>query len=149
MASNLGGQVPTVKYFDPVDSAVANRIAIGVRKSGIYSGGYLTRVNDTTVTVSIFDIEIQDSVGTGNQIRCYTTSSVNVTVSSATPYIVLRWTYTGSASVDYVDFKVLALGSILSTDIIVGLCQFSGSVLTGFDYTSRTNPNVFDLFCKE
>lgn len=143
MASNLGTQTVTIKYGDPVDSSVMNRIAGGVRKVGIYSGGYLTRVNDTTVTVSTFDCEISDGT---YQVRCTTASTVNVTVSSTNIYVVLRWVYTGSSSVDYVGF--VATSSPATNDVVIGKCSYSGSVLTGFSYTNRTNPNIMDLFLK-
>jgi hypothetical protein len=145
MPINIGSQVITVKFFDPVDSYIANAIAIGVRKLGIYTGGYLTRTNDTTVTISVFDCEIGDGV---YQVRGVTGIPVSVIVSPTLPYVILRWTYTGSASLDYIDFLGVALGSILTTDIVVGKCNFAGSVLTGFDYTLRTTPEVFNLFLK-
>jgi hypothetical protein len=145
MPSDIGTQTITVKFFDPVDSSVANRIGLDVRKLGIYSGGYLTKVDNTTVTLSPFTCEIGDGT---YQVRGKTEDDVNITIAVATPYIVLRWIYTGSANDDYIDFKYLALGSILSTDIVVGKGVFSGSTLTGFDYTSRTNPDVQALFLK-
>ena len=145
MPADIGVQTITVKFFDPVDSDVANRIGLGVRKIGIYSGGYLTKVDDVTATLTAFDCEIGDGT---YQIRGFTTTSVNITVSPTLPYIIARWTYTGDAAADYMEMLGVALGSITDNDIIIGLCNFSGSTLTGFSYTSRTNPNVFDLFLK-
>lgn len=146
MPSNIGSQTITVKYFDPVDSAgIADKIALDVRKTGIYSGGYLTKVSDVSVSLSTFTCEIGDGT---YQVRGQTGAAVTITVGVATPYVVLRWTYTGSASADYIDFLAVASGGILSTDLIVGLCTFSGSTLTGFNYASRSNPAIFDLFLK-
>ena len=145
MPADIGAQTITVKFFDPVDSDVANRIALGVRKTGIYSGGYLTKINDTTASLSAFDCEIGDGI---YQIRGATAIGVNVTVAPATPYIIIRWTYSASASADYMEILGVASGSVTTNDIIVGVCVFSGSTLSGFDYTLRTNPNVFDLFLK-
>lgn len=145
MPADIGNQVITVKFFDPVDSYIANAIAIGVRKVGIYSGGYLAKTNDTTVTISTFDCEISDGT---YQVRAVTGSTVSVTVGAGTQYVVLRWIYTGSATADYVDFLGVGIGSILPTDIIVGKCNFAGATLTGFDYSTRTTPFVFDLFLK-
>ena len=145
MPADIGSQIITLKFFDPVDSFVVNRVAKDIRKLGIYTGGYLTRVSDVAVTLSPLTCEIGDGT---YQIRGATTVAVPLTVSSALPYVILRWTYTGSASVDYMGFSAVALGSILSTDIVVGKCVFAGSTLTGFDYTLRTNPNKMDLFLK-
>jgi len=145
MPADIGNQVITVKFFDPVDSYIANAIAIGVRKTGIYSGGYLTKVSDVSVSLSIFDCEIGDGT---YQIRGKTGSAVTITVGAGTQYVVLRWTYTGDAAADYIDFLGIGSGSLLPNDIIVGVCTFAGATLTGFDYTLRTTPNVFDLFLK-
>lgn len=145
MPANIGNQTVTVKFFDPVDSDVANRIGIGVRKKGIYEGGYLTKVNDTTVSLSTYDCEIGDGI---YQVRGYTGSTVNIGVASATPYVILRWVYTGSASDDYIAMLAVAVGSITANDLVVGKCNFTGSTLTGFDYTLRSTPSVFDLFLK-
>jgi hypothetical protein len=145
MPSNIGSQTVTVKFFDPVDSMVENRIGEDIRKIGIYTGGYLSKVSDVSVSLTPFTCEISDGT---YQIRGKTGASVAITVASATPYVVLRWIYTGSATVDYIDFKALDLGSILTTDVVVGKCTFAGSTLTGFDYTYRTNPLIMDLFLK-
>ena len=143
MPDNIGNQTITIKYHDPVESPIGNRIGLGVRKVGIYTGGYLTKVNDTTVTLSTFSCEISDGT---YQIYGTTGSTVNITVAVATPYVCLRWIYTGSETADYIDFIVT--NTPASNDIIVGKCIFAGSTLTGFDYSKRTNPLIMDLFLK-
>jgi len=146
MPADVGTQSIYVKFFDPVDSVVANGIGLGTRKVGIYSGGYLTRISDTSISLSTFDCEIGDGT---YQIRCKTGAVVTpIAVTSTNKYVVLRWTYTGVAAADYVDFVATTLVGILSTDVVIGLCNYSGATLTGFDYTLRTTPNVMDLFLK-
>lgn len=157
MPSNLGNQQVTVKYFDPVDSDVANRIGLGVRKPGIYSGGYVTRVSDVSATISALDCEIGDGT---YQVRIQTgvggSGNLAVTgIGAGTPYIILRWTYTGSITADYLEALAVAFGSITANDVIVCKCTFPGGTLTpgyGWDITdkiiTRTNPNVQDLFLK-
>jgi len=145
MPANIGNQIVTVKFFDPVDSFIVNRLAKETRPLGIYTGGYLTRVSDVSVSLSALACEIGDGT---YQVRIQTQDAVAITVSSALPYVVLRWIYTGSASDDYMAFYAVALGSILSTDVVVGKCTFAGSTLTGFDYALRTNPKTLDLFLK-
>jgi len=145
MPADIGSQIITLKFFDPVDSYVVNRLAKEVRNLGVYSGGYLTRVSDISVTLSPLVCEIGDGT---YQVRAETGSTVTVAVSTLLPYIVLRWVYTASASTDYMDFVAVALGSITSTDIVVGKCIFAGSTLTGFDYALRTNPLNANLFLK-
>jgi len=145
MPADIGAQVITVKFFDPVDSDVANRIALGVRKTGIYDGGYLTKINDTTVSLSAFDCEVGDGI---YQIHGATAVAVNVTVSTVNTHVIIRWTYSASAADDYMEMLAVPLSSVTANDLVVGVCVFSGASLSGFDYTIRTNPNVFDLFLK-
>jgi len=148
MPSNIGSQTVTVKFFDPVNSAtVVDKIALDVRKPGIYTGGYLTKLNNATCQLSPLTCEIGDGT---YQVRVQTGAAIStVPISSGAPYIVLRWTYTGSAAADYMDFTNVALVGILSTDIVVGKGTFIGASLqTTFDYTLRTTPNVSDLFLK-
>lgn len=153
MPSNIGSQQISIKYFDPVNNDVANKIGLDVRKTGIYSGGYLTKTNDTTVSLSAFACEIADSGSTGNQVRCATGVVVSIIVSTTTKLVVLRWTYTGNAATDYVDFVAIVPGAQLTNDIIVGTCVFAGSTLTGFNYgdsttTFRSTPNIHDINLK-
>ena len=145
MPADSGTQTVTVKYFDPVDSSVVNKIGVDVRKVGIYSGGYLTRVNDTTVTVSTLRCEIGDGT---YQVGISTAATVNVTVSSTNKYVVLRWAYTGVAADDYMEFVATTLVGIQATDVVVGHCNYSGSTLTVPSYENRATPNTHDLFLK-
>ena len=55
MPSNMGQQIVTIKYKDPVDNEIGNRVGLGVRKLGIYKGGLLTKVDNTTVSLSPLD----------------------------------------------------------------------------------------------
>ena len=146
MPGNSNGQSIYVKYFDPVDSAtVVNNIGRDVRKVGIYSGGYLTKVSDTSVSLSAYTCEISDGI---YQVSATATAALTITVGASTPYVVMRWVYTGSSIDDYIGFYAVASGGILTNDVVVGMCSYTGSTLAGFDYTSRTTPNIFDLFLK-
>lgn len=145
MPTNIGTQTVTIKYFDPLNSSVLNRIGLDVRKTGIYSGGYLTKVSDVSVSLSPLICEISDGT---YQVRVETTEDVSITVSSTLTYIVLRWIYTGVAADDYMALLGIAVGSLLSTDLIVGVCSYTGITLNGFSYTLRSNPQIMDLFLK-
>lgn len=147
-STRYGDQVITIQYFDEVDSDVVNKLGQKVIQRGIYDGGYLTRVSDVSVSLSLFSCVIGDAT---NQVRVETFSVVTIAVSTATPYIVLRWAYAASAS-NWMDVLAVASGSIQTNDLIVGKCTFSGSVLIGFNYgdTSypRSTPTVSALFLK-
>lgn len=148
MPTNIGSQTVHVKFFDPVTNPNVNFMALDIRKIGIYRGGYLTKSSNTLVSLSTLSCEISDANATGNQVRITTGAAVSIVVSSATPLVVLRWTYTADAAADYMDFVAVAVGAQLATDVIVGKCLYSGSTLTDFDYTLRTNPLVFHNFLK-
>ena len=139
-STDYGNQIKAVRFFAPADSSEVNRIARNNRKIGIYEGGYLTKVTNTSVTLSPLEVEIS---GGTHQINIETQSNVTVTVSNVNIYVVLRWAYTGDQN-DYMD--VLATASPQTNDVIVGKCNYTGSTLNGFDYSDRTNPDVFDRF---
>jgi len=143
-AIDYGNQIRTVYYYAPADAEVINRIGQNVRKPGIYEGGYLTIVSDVAVTLSALECEITDGT---YQERIKTQTSVSVTVGAATPYVILRWVWTGAVS-NYMDVMAVAAGSLQSTDLIVGFCNYSGATLTAITYTTRSNPEVFDKFLK-
>jgi len=141
---NYGNQVQSIKYYAPADSDVLNRRDVGLKARGIYSGGLLTKVSNVQVTLSPLVCEIGDDE---NQLRIETQSSVSITVSSATPYIVLRWAYVASTT-NYMDVLAVAVGSIQDNDLIVGKCNFSGATLTGFDYGERQVVTTLKEFLK-
>lgn len=135
-ATNFGTQTITVQYYDPVDANVVNRAFLNIRERGIYIGGYLTRVSDVAITLSPLTCEIGDA---GNQVRIQTANDVPLTVGVGIPWIILRWAYATSAT-NYMDVLAVAIGDILATDLIVGKCAFTGSVLSTFEYGDLTYP---------
>lgn len=144
MAADSGTQTVTLLYHNRADSKVVNRRFTDIRKTGIYSGGYLTVVDNSHALLSTLICEITDST---YQVKISTGATVTIAVASATPYIVLRWTYTGSQTNDYM--SILAVASPSANDLIVAECTFTGGGnLQGFDYTERSTPSTQDLFLK-
>jgi len=149
MPADSGNQNISLKYGVAGNSTEINRRQVNIEPTGIYKGGYLSVVDNTHASIS----PLVCSVASGlNQIRVETTTSVNLLVGSGAPYIVLRWTYTGAVD-DYMELLAVASGSILSGDLIIGKCSFSGGGnLIGFDYDNasypRSHPNVQDLNLK-
>lgn len=143
MPTNVGGQTISVLFHSVANSSVWNKRQLNVRQTGIYTGGWLGVVNNTTASLTSLACEITDGT---YQIRAATSLPVNVTVSSATPYIILRWAYAGAVT-DYME--ILAVASPNANDLIVGKCTFSGGgALNGFSYTERSNPDVHELYLK-
>jgi len=144
MATNIGNQVVNLLYHSRADSGTVNKRFVGIRKTGIYSGGYLSIVDNSHASLSTLVCEITDGT---YQVKILTGSAVSIAVASATPYLVLRWVYTGSATADYM--SILAVASPATNDLVVGMCTFTGGGnLQGFDYSERTSPNTQDLFLK-
>ena len=156
MASNVGNQSVNVKFFDGVVNAKGNALGQSVRLPGIYTGGHLYKVNDTTVNVSALTCEIKDSGSTAfEQVYVQTgvggSGTVPVTVSATNNLIILYWTYTGSASADYLQFLAIPAANLSSypNALVVGLTNAAnGAGWVGFVYTGRSNPNIHDLFLK-
>lgn len=147
MPADSGSQQVSIKFYDAVDSLESNERFRDVRPTGIYTGGYLSRVNDTTVTVSPFVCEVQSKVTSPYyQVKVETTAGVNVTVSTGARYLVIRWSYTGVAADDYAE--MLGVASPDDRDVILGKCTFAASVLTGFTYVERHTPQVMGLVCR-
>jgi hypothetical protein len=142
-------QIISVLFYDPADSEVVNRIGVNNRPVGLYSGGYLTIINDTTVALSALKVEIGSIVsGEYHQVFIETVTSKNVTVGYGTPYVVLRWNYAESTS-NPMTVHAVALGDILAGDVLVGKCIFAGSTLTGiiydYDATDRIHTRTVPL----
>lgn len=148
MGTDIGNQTVSILYHAPGNSSIVNYRHKGITKTGIYYGGYLSIVDSSHALISAFICEICDA---SHQVRIETADAVNVSVTSATPYIVIRWTYTGSATNDYAE--ILAVATPTTYDLVVGKCIFTGGgALNGFSYSDTTYPrnipNVLDLFLK-
>jgi hypothetical protein len=144
MPANIGDQLISLKYYDPADSGNVNKRFQGIRPVGIYSGGYLT-VSGGNVDLSPLVCEISDG---DYSVRVETRVIVNLPVAAGTPYVILRWLYTGAIT-DYME--ILAVAAPVANDVVVGKCTFSGGgVLNGFVYNDvlypRTKPDVQHLF---
>lgn len=146
-ATNHGTQQITWQYFQEATGANWGRRTLDILPVGIYSGGYLTKISDTEVSMSTLVAEISDG---SNQISVRTTTAASLssttldsgTISSGTPYLVLRWSYVESTA-NYVEVHALAtLTARRQYDLVIGKCVFSGSTLTGFDYSDRTFPRI-------
>lgn len=151
--TNHGNQAIAVGYYMDAKSGNQNKTTHNIISRGIYNGGYLTRVNDSEVTISPFTISIGDS-----SYQISVTSSENATInnstldsgtiSAATPYLVFRWSYSATIN-NYVGVHAIAnVAAALTNDIIIGKCVFVGATLSSFDYSDRKNPNVISKLLK-
>jgi len=142
-STNHGTQTVSHKYYEEVTANNRNVRLKDIIARGIYDGGYLERTDDTEVKMTAATVEIGDD---NVQVRVETSAYAyirNDTVDSgalspATPYIALRWAYTAT-QINYMEIHMLSsVSAAQANDIIVGRVVFSGTVITGFDYSERT-----------
>lgn len=152
-STNHGTQINNFGYFVEAESSTFNRILKDVLSPGIYSGGWLTKVSNTEVTLSPFSIQIADGT---YQISSVSTSTATLnsttldsgSISSSTPVLVFRWAFQ-EAAINYVEIRAIAsVASKQSNDIVIGSCTFEGSTLTGFSYVSRGQAKLQDFFLR-
>jgi len=150
---NHGLQDITIAYYEEATSYDVNKRNVDIIPRGIYSGARLTKVSNTEVTLSPFTLEIGD-----DDIQISSKSSTSATLNSSTldsgdidtstPYLVFRWSYAAQQN-NYVEVHAISsLSAAQDNDIIIGKCVFSGSELTGFDYSDRTLLAVMDRFLR-
>jgi hypothetical protein len=148
-ATDHGTQSITFQYYLEANGELFGERSLGISPVGLYSGGYLTKVSDTEVTLSTLVAEIRDS---GNQISVRTAAAATLnsstldsgSISSGTPYLVLRWAYAETAA-NYVEIHALASLSVRQqNDLVIGRCVFSGATLQSFDYADRSEPRIQD-----
>lgn len=133
---NLGGQVVTFSYQHPATGRNFDTLLRNVIKPGVYNGGLLSKVDNTTIAIAPFDCWF--NTGTDKACHISTTSIITLTVSSSTPIIYMTYTWSDSAS-NYIDFGSRAIGSTAVTnEIQLGIVTFSGGNVNSFDYSSRT-----------
>jgi hypothetical protein len=153
-ATDRGTQTIVHQYFEDAVASQWGKRHKDIRPRGIYSGGYLTRVSDSEVTLSPLVVEIGDntlqiSVRTASAYALKTANLDSGSIAPATPYIVLRWSYVATPA-NYMEIHAIAsVAAAQANDIIVGKCKFTGATLDEvFDYTDRTLLNVQNLFLK-
>jgi hypothetical protein len=137
--TDFGLQKISFDYNQDAESRLFNNNLYGILPVGIYSGFSLAKLGDTKVSLSTGICFIQDSASqTG--VRVETTELIaNVTVSTSTPYVVLRFAWLDVQS-NYMDVLSVAYDDILPDDLIVGRCIYGSADLQAtFDYTRRSN----------
>lgn len=144
-STNHGSQTITFGYYTNANQDTWAELNNKVVPTGIYSGGYLTRVSDSEITLSAMVAVLEDAT---HNVRVKTSSAASITtatldsgvLSSAHPWIVLRWVYLASVG-NYMEVHALSsLSSLLTNDIVVGKVNWAGLVITGFDYADRNDP---------
>jgi hypothetical protein len=151
---NWGTQDIQWAYYDPLNSDEFDKHNEDIIPVGIYKGGELEIVNNTTIRVKPLVCMISDGT---QQARIATTVDADIAITSATPYVILRWTWQPLTNW-FMDIMSVALAGtppncILPNDIVVGFGVYSWSNLISIDYGSgsvvpRTVPSNMGDFLK-
>lgn len=140
---DVGDQTITFDFYQEGEALGFNQINYKLHEAGIYTGGLLTKGGDEThVIIGTLIAYITDTTNEVG-IKVATASTITQVVSSALPFIVMRFAWSDIED-NWVEFLSVAEASILASDIIIGRCVYNslGTVLlTTFDYTRRTVPS--------
>jgi hypothetical protein len=126
----------TLNFGNLGKSTVFGNQMFQLMPKGLYEVPTLTRINDATAEVSIFTAYICDST---NDLGCRIENDAaeNVSVDPTTPYVIIRLSWVNAITNDYILLSS-NLGGIGTDDIVLGKCNYTGSVLIDFDYTVQT-----------
>ncbi len=136
--TNIGNQRISFKFGNALEAKeMSYRFHGGIAGwKGLISGGYVTKVDNTNITVSPLACEVPFQ---GQQYRIETQSAAAVSgANSTTPRLVLTYTYRRQY-INYAEFSFVGSGApILENQVIIADCVFSGPLMSAsFDYSSR------------
>lgn len=134
---NLGTQKIIFSYKYPAKGSDFSKYLRNIIKAGIYSGGALSKVDNSTIQIATFYAFF--NVDTDKACVIYTQNTINLTVSVATPILYMTFSWLDATN-DYIDFAFRAIGSVpVTNEITLGTVGFTGSNVNGtFDLTERT-----------
>jgi hypothetical protein len=150
---NHGLQTITFDYYMVAKGGEFSKLFKNAIKTGLYTGGYLTRVSDTEISLSPFTMVIGDSadhlvyVKTSSAASIKTATIDSGSLDSLHPWIVLRWAFANSVN-NYVEIHATTKVAIQENDIVVGKVLWSGTTITGFSCADRSEPKTQDYWLK-
>lgn len=133
-----GNQKLSYDFREKGQAEVFNKINYKLHSKGIYAGGTLTKVSDSSVEILPFYSVVEDSTAKIS-IRIETSSNALVSsVSSSTPWIIGRFEWLNTDD-NFMDFLAVAKVAIQEDDIIFGFVDYNGATMTtDFDYTQKS-----------
>lgn len=140
--TNLGVQIITFDYQEPATAKDFNKLLRGVVKPGIYSGGQLSKIDNSTVSIAPFIALFY--VGIDKAIVITTSSSISLTADSDNPILYMTFSWADTVH-NYIDFGFRSSSSQpITNEICLGTIGFTGSIVNGnFDYSRKTS-GLFD-----
>ncbi len=152
-STNHGTQNITFQYNLVAKGNTFDKLLHQIVPRGLYLGGHLKVVSDTAVTLTPLAVQMGDA---NYQVTIQTAVNAAIsgatldsgTIDPATPVLVLRWTLNTDPA-NYMEVHAIASAAVVqANDIIIGTCTFSGSTLTGFDYSDRQDARTMDNWLK-
>lgn len=137
-ATNFGNQTIVFKYKNPSTSKSFNNLLHNILPTGVYKGGTLTIVNNTTVRCSIVSVFIADNIEKV-AVKCETASEFDLPITTLQNYIVLRLDWISTTN-NFIDAINVSEAELRETDIVLGRGVFDGTNLISIDTSVRTIP---------
>ena len=135
--TDYGTQTHVFDYRQAATGQGFNRLNYKLLPPGIYEGGTLTRISDVLIEISALTCYITDS-GNNVGVRIKTAVAQQISISSAEPWVVLRFSWVNAEN-NYMDMVAVSHANIQADDLVVGKAVYDvGLVMqTTFDYTER------------
>lgn len=153
---NYGNQVQVFSFHQEARSKGFNRDFCDILPYGVYTGGRLTRLNDSLIQISELTVVIRSNEEDKVALRVETTDVQELVVDSTKPYVVLRFGWSDSDS-NFMDMRAVGWSidplemdedKLWPFDIILGKVQFTSiriiDPVNPFDLSKRK-----DVFLKE
>jgi hypothetical protein len=146
---NYGNQVLVFSFHQEARSKGFNQGFCDILPYGVYTGGALTRLNESLVQIGELTTVIRSNEDDKVALRIETTELQNLVVESSKPYIVLRFGWSNSDD-NFMDMRAVGWSTdpyevdedkLWPLDIILGRVQFSNN--SGTSIIDPDNP--FDL----
>lgn len=141
---NKGSQEITFDYKEPTKSEEFNKLLRAIIKPGFYKGGTLSVLNNTTARLSVFEAFL--NVDSDKAVKITTASTVDISVTEASPLIYMKLDWVADTIDNYADFDTRATtDSPVTNEIKIGKALFTAGILTGFDVSSEfRDSGIFD-----
>lgn len=133
---DIGNQIITYDYKQEAIAEDFNRLNHNLLPRGIYSGGTLSKVSDVSINIAPLTCSYTDSTNNVT-VRIETTTTANISISAAKPYVVLKYTWLNT-EINYAEFLTKDKTEIVTDDLILGKGDFNGSTLEDFDYSRKS-----------
>ena len=138
---DFGQQVSVFSYKGALTSQGLGSLNYKIKNPGIYEGFQISKINDSTISISTGSFVIEDESSEVSSSTRTTTSISSLTVSSVNNYIIFRFIFLNSTS-NYIDCLAVQSSQVLDTDVVIAKLNYTVSTLTSVDYSYRTFGNI-------